>query len=363
MNTTLKQTEWEACVLAPARDAAVEGMARRAYGMVPPHMPYLAHAPWVAESQVYLSPSQGLLIELDDDLQELVSLVVSHENSCRFCFAVSRYLLRVQGMTEARVAELQARLSQAALDPRTNAAVAYARRMARSQPLVGGAERRALREAGFSAGEIRELAFAVAYISFANRITTIPAIPPHEMERLPDQWFFPVLRPLMAWMGARHRRRGQRIAAPAPRSGPYAGLVAALGESPMAAAVARALDDMWSSPVLSRRCKALLVAVVATGLGCERTVEDARGVLREEGLADEVGARALRHLHAPELDAIENLLMPVARDTKWYQRAPVLRRARELCERLTPAQLIETIGVLGLANALCRLAPALQDPD
>jgi AhpD family alkylhydroperoxidase len=363
MNTTLLQTEWEACVLEPARDAAVESMARRAYGMVPPNLRYLAHAPWVARANVTLSPSHGLLVELDYDLEELVSMVVSQENSCRFCFAISRYLLRVHGMSEARIAELQARLSQGTLDARTNAAVAYARGMSRSQPLVGAAERRMLREAGLPDGEVRELAYVVAYISFANRITTIPAIPPHEVEQLPDRWFFPLLRPLMAKMSARHRRRGQRMAPQPARSGPYAGLIAALGDSPIAGALAQVLDDMWQSALLTRRCKALLIAVVATGLGCQRTVDEVREVLREEGLSDDAAARALAHLQAPELDAIENQLLPFARDTIWYQPAPVQRRARELGARLTPAQMVEAFGVLSLANALCRLAPAVQAPE
>ena len=84
-------------------------------------------------------------------------------------------------------------------------------------------------------------------------------------------------------------------------------------------------------------------------------------MLRAEGLEDAVIGRALTHLQAPELDATENLLLPFARDTIWFQPAPVQRRARELAAQLTPAQFVETVGVLSLANALCRLTPAVLE--
>jgi len=361
MNTTLLQTEWETCLLEPGRDPALEALARRAHGMQPPNLQYLVHCPWVGRADVQLNYDNGLLVHLDFGLADAVALVVSQENSCRFCFAVTHYLLRVQGLSEERIAALQAQLARGAAEPRTAAAVTFARRMSRSQPLVGPADRQRLREAGFSALELRELAYVVAFLSFANRITTIPAIPPYGMEQLPDRWFFRLLRPLMARVVGKHRRRGESAPAPVARNGFHADLLRAYGDSPIAGTLAAVLDELWASPVLSRRCKALLFAVVATGLSCPHSVEEARRVLRAEGLGDAAVAQALTHLHAPELDEVENLLLPFARDTIWYQPAPVQRRARELCDRLSPAQFVEALGVLSLANALCRLAPAVLE--
>ena len=359
MNSTLLQVEWEACPLEPGRDNALEAFARREYGSVPPNVRYLAHCPWVVRVSALLNPDRALLIELDFELADLVSMVVSQENSCRFCFAISHFLLRVQGLSEARIAELQARLSGGQLEPKAAAAVAFARRMSRSQPLVGDGERRALEAAGFGPGAVREIAFVVAFLSFANRLNTFPAIPSAEIEQFPGRWMFRLMRPLIARSMSAHRRRGQVSPAATPREGFLAGLVNGYAGSPIGPAIAASLDEAWASPVLSRRCKALLFAVVATGLNCDASLDDSRAVLRAEGLPDAAVDRALTHLQAPELDEVENLLLPFARDTIWYQPAPVQRRARELLQRLSPAQFVEAVGVLSLANALCRLTPAV----
>lgn len=359
MNTTMLQTEWEACPLEPGRDSALEAFAKREYGSVPPNVRYLAHCPWVVRVSALLNPDRALLIDLDFEIADMVSMVVSQENSCRFCYAISHFLLRAQGHSEARIAELQAQLAGGALEPRAAAAVAFARRMARSQPLIGDGERRALAAAGFAPGAAREIAFVVAFLSFANRLNTFPAIPSQEMEQFPGRWFFGLLRPLIARSLSAHRRRGQALPASARREGFLSALVNAYAGSPIGPAIAATLDEVWASPLLTRRCKALLFAIVATGLDCAVSLADARAVLKAEGVPDAVVARALTHLHAPELDEVENLLLPFARDTIWYQPAPVQRRARELLQRLSPAQFVEAVGVLSLANALCRLTPAV----
>ena len=362
MNNTLLQTEWETCPLPAASDQELEALAKRERGMVPPNLRYLVHSPWVVRAEMMLNPDCEVLAHLDFAFVDLVRLVVSQENSCRFCFAIANYLLRVQGMSEARVAELQAQLALGSVEPRTAAVVAFARRMARSQPLIAATDRRALREAGFSAEEAMEIAFVVAFLSFANRVNTIPAIPPRALEQFPDRWFFRLVRPLLARGLASRRRHGRQLAPVPQRAGFCARLVTAFGALPAGEALAQTLDGMWASTALTRRCKALLIAVVATGLGSGESLEEARRVLRAEGLDDAVAERALTHLQAPELDATENLLLPFARGTIWYQPAAIQRRASELSARLTPAQFVEAVGVLSLANALCRLAPAVLDP-
>jgi hypothetical protein len=58
---------------------------------------------------------------------------------------------------------------------------------------------------------------------------------------------------------------------------------------------------MWASPALTRRCKLLMFAVIARGLGCAVCEAEAVRSLQDEGLTEPVLARVLTHLDAPEL--------------------------------------------------------------
>ena len=69
----------------------------------------------------------------------------------------------------------------------------------------------------------------------------------------------------------------------------------------------------------------------------------------------------LTHLDAPELDPVERLLVPFARETMWYEPATLQRHARALRDRLTGPQLLEAIGVAALANGLCRMGAVVLE--
>ena len=123
--------------------------------------------------------------------------------------------------------------------------------------------------------------------------------------------------------------------------------------------LASALDDLWASPILSRRTKALMFAVIGRGLGCQSSGKEIAGFLEAEGLTPADAEQTLAHLGGPGMDADEAALLAFARDTIWYEPIQIQRRARELRQRLSAAQFVEAIGVVSLANALCRLRAAL----
>lgn len=81
---------------------------------------------------VDLHPEFALLVHLDLQLGDLIQLVVSQENSCRYCYAAVRSLLRIQGMSEARIQRIEGNLTRADLSPREMAAIAFARAQSRS---------------------------------------------------------------------------------------------------------------------------------------------------------------------------------------------------------------------------------------
>ena len=90
MNGALQQVEWESCLVEPFPDPALQSYARRRWGIPNPMITYFASVPWLARAVIDLHPEYGLLMHLDQTVADLVVLVVSQENSCRFCYAAVR---------------------------------------------------------------------------------------------------------------------------------------------------------------------------------------------------------------------------------------------------------------------------------
>ena len=361
MANALEHVGWESCFIEPLPDRALQAYVRRRWGIPNPMITYFAPVPWIGRAVVDLHPEYGLLMHLDQAVADLVVLVVSQENSCRFCYAAVRALLWAQGMSWARIQRMEEDLARADLPPQTMAAVAFGRNQSRSGPAGARQAREALRHAGLSIDEMKEIAFVVAITDFNNRAHTIPAVPAHPIERIPDQFHMRLLRPLLGRIIRKHRHRGQVTAMDPVPSYAYARLVKNYAGSPIGALLARTLTEMWASPHLTRRCKLLMLAVIARGLGCEACPQELSEAVAREGLKESALAQVLSHLDAPELDPIERLLVPFARETIWYEPVSVQRRARALRDRLSGPQLLEAIGVAALANGLCRMGAMVTD--
>jgi alkylhydroperoxidase family enzyme len=354
MASALEHVAWETCLVDPQPDRALEAYARQRSGIPVPSIRYFTPVPWLARALIDLHPEYGLLMHLDQNVADLLTLIVSRENSCRFCYAAQRVLLWGQGLSEARIQRLEQELS-AGLAPRTAAAIAFGRTQSRLGPAAARDACQALRRVGFGEEEMKEIAFTVAATDFLNRAHTIPAIPAGPLERMPDQLLPWLLRPIINRIMERHRSRGRATPLERAPSYPYARLIEWYAGSPIAPALGRIVEEMWASSHLTRRCKLLIFAVIARGLGCEVCALEINKALQAEGLNEPTLARVLTHLDAPELDEIERLLMRFARETIWFEPAALQRRARSLRDRLSVPQLIEVIGVTSLANGLCRM--------
>ena len=172
-----------------------------------------------------------------------------------------------------------------------------------------------------------------------------------------------LLRPVLRRLLHSRHARGRPTPLDKPPSHPTAPIVNAYAGSPIAVALERTLREMWDSPHITRRCKLLMFAVIARGLGCELCSTHFHEALATAGLSHETVAQVLTHLDAPELDDVERLLVGFARETIWYEPAPLQRRAKALGERLSNVQVLEAIGVAAMANGLCRMgAMVLETP-
>ncbi|UCE85694.1 MAG: carboxymuconolactone decarboxylase family protein [Deltaproteobacteria bacterium] len=352
----VRDIEWEACLIEPRRDPELERQLRKQVGRLPGSMAYFSPCPWLPRVLAALNGLEFPLVHIDHHLADLVMLVVSQDNSCRYCYAAQRALLRVVGYPQSQIARLEQDFLTAELDPRQRAALDFARRVSRSNPLPSAADKQRLRDAGFSELAMKEVAGVVARGIFLNRVSTLPALPPERMEDLPDRWYVRLVGPLLSRKYRGLRRRGEPTKLREDeKTGPYAYLVLALDGLPFAGELRRVLDEMWHSPILSARAKALIFAVVARALGCPCSEQESTRLLLEEGLTQRDVDEILAHLASPKLDRVEAVVVPFARETIWYEAAQIQRRARALQPQLSAAEFIELIAVCGLANAVCRL--------
>lgn len=332
---------------------------KRKFGSVSEAARRLSHCHWVLENYARPDPP---LAHISYELFDLLFLVVSQDNSCRHCYGASRAFLRMMGYSEARVMELETDLHAVDLDPATRLALDYARRLSRANPRPGPAEEKALLDAGLSREGIAELAVCTAIYIIGNRIGTLTALAPSEFETLPDRWYAPVFAPVFRWMVRRDRSRVAPCRfAPGEDTGPAAALLKAVDGSPAAHQLKRMVDAAFASKVLPLRSKLLVTAVIARTLGCSAFEQDAIAQLETLGLPEADTRRALDHLASPKLTPTEARLVPIARETVRYAKpSTVQRRMHELAELLDPPELLEAIGIFGVANALGRLSVLLQ---
>ena len=354
----LDNIEWEACVLEPVHNPEGERFLRGIYGrMIPPGMRYFLDAPWLPRACAALGIEQVPLLHTSGDLSQMIALVVSQDNSCRYCYTATRSVMRILGFPEARIRRLEEDFLSADLEPGDRAALEFARRVSRGAPLAGSADVKGLLDAGCHPDAVKEIAFIAADNVFFNRISTLPALPPEQME-FADHWSTKLLRPLIA-----RKLRGRRAGEPtwltaAQREGPFAACVNALDGLPGAARLRGVLDDAWGESTLSRRTKALVFAVVARGISCSGSEQEACRLLEAEGMSAASIEHILAHLSAPTLDPIDAAAIGLARESIWFRPAQIQRQMRSIRSLFSNQQFVELIGLAALANMLCRLGVA-----
>jgi len=99
--------------------------------VVAPTPLYFHAAPWLVDQLTLLSERLMTRVHLDHRLADLIGVVVSRDNSCRYCFAAQRAILRLLGFSEQQITRLEHDLMLADLSPAVKAALEYARRISR----------------------------------------------------------------------------------------------------------------------------------------------------------------------------------------------------------------------------------------
>jgi AhpD family alkylhydroperoxidase len=360
--TDVREMEWAECLVEARPDPELSRELRRALGFPQPGLEYLTSCPWMARWGATINLNHRTLVHTSPDLFDLIFMAVSQDNSCRFCYGGRETFLRIMGFGAERIRQLEETFFASDLDERDLRAIDFAKRVSHANPLPTDADKQSLRDVGYDEEAIRELVFAAASVTAANRTATLIALPPEKVEGLSERWYIRLARPLLAARLRSLREPGERsLLSAEEKIGPFSDIVLALDGLPVARSLRHLIDSAWESTILPRRTKALIFAVIARGLGCQRSEQEARRLLADEGLCQEKSEECLTHLGSSDLSAIENAIAPFARETIRYRTVQIQRRARTLRGELSLDEFVEVVGLVALANLVCRLGVMIDD--
>ena len=122
-----------------------------------------------------MSVQINTVVRIDPNLVDQAGLVVSQDNSCRFSFVVQHAFLRVLGMSEKRITQLEQALLTNDFTPPERAALDFARRLSKSKPLATQSDLVPLKEKGFD--NIRGGSTCFGVVEIRSRGEPIGALP------------------------------------------------------------------------------------------------------------------------------------------------------------------------------------------
>jgi uncharacterized peroxidase-related enzyme len=151
---------------APEASRTALAGVRKAMGAVPNMFRMLANSP--AALRGFLGLQSALAHgTLTAQTRERIALAVSEINGCDYCLSGHTFLGRQAKLNDA---EITANRNGASNDPHAESAVRFAAKIARARGHLSDADVTALRQAGFSDGQMIEIIGLVAMNTFANYV-------------------------------------------------------------------------------------------------------------------------------------------------------------------------------------------------
>lgn len=149
---------------ADAQTAEILSGVKSKMGTIPNIIATMATSPAVANAYLQFSGAVSTG-SLDASLREAIALTVGQSNECDYCLSAHSMLGKAAGLSESDVE--QARLGSAA-NEKEAAALGFARKIVEHRGRVEDGDLEAVRNAGFTEGEIGEIVANVALNIFTN---------------------------------------------------------------------------------------------------------------------------------------------------------------------------------------------------
>ena len=159
----------------PALDAVPEASkatldaVHKQLGVVPNMYRLVAQSPTTLQG--FTSNGAALTKTLDVKTRERIALAVAQVNGCDYCLSAHTYL----GLNLAKISpeEIAQNRKGASGDAKANAAVQFAAKVVRERGHVTGADIKAVRDAGYSDGQIVEILAVTAENVFTNLLNVV----------------------------------------------------------------------------------------------------------------------------------------------------------------------------------------------
>ncbi len=155
---------------APSASQPMLNAVKKQLGVAPNLFRLVANSPAALEGYVGLV---GALAKgaLPAPTRERIALAIAEINGCKYCLSAHSYLAR--NLAKLDDSEIAANRNGASSDPKADAALRFATKVARERGHVSEADLQAVRAAGYDDGEVIEIVLHVALNIWTNYINEV----------------------------------------------------------------------------------------------------------------------------------------------------------------------------------------------
>jgi uncharacterized peroxidase-related enzyme len=155
---------------APSASQPLLEAVKKQLGVVPNLVRLVSNSPAALEGYLALSSAldKG---KLPAQTRERIALAVAEINGCSYCLSAHTYLGK--NLAKLDDAEIAANRGGASTDPKADAAMRFAAKVARERGHVGEEDVRAVKAAGYDDGQVIEIVLHVALNTWTNSINEV----------------------------------------------------------------------------------------------------------------------------------------------------------------------------------------------
>jgi uncharacterized peroxidase-related enzyme len=155
---------------APAASRPLLDVVHKQLGVVPNLMKMVGNSPAALEGYLSLNAALGKGV-LPIALRERIALAIAEFNACEYCLAAHSYL--AANLAKISATEIASARDGFSNDPKMEAALQFARRVASQRGKIGDRELTTLRAAGFDDAGIVEIVLNVTLNVLTNYINNV----------------------------------------------------------------------------------------------------------------------------------------------------------------------------------------------